>query len=218
MNDFQRTSDFQTTATAPQSDALAQRLRSAGAELRTHVLILAALVALLWLVELTDQIIWRERLDYWGIEPRTLAGLHHIFLAPFLHKGFQHLLANTLPFCMLGWFVMLRRVSDFFWVSVIAALVSGLGIWLLGMPATIHIGMSGVIFGYLGFLLARGYFERSAAAIGLAVLVGLLYGSMIWGVLPLQPNVSWLGHLFGMVGGALAAYLLTPKAQLPGKL
>jgi membrane associated rhomboid family serine protease len=73
------------------------------------------------------------------------------------------------------------------------------------MPATIHVGLSGVIFGYLGFLLARSYFERSWQAIGLALLAAFLYGSMIWGVLPLQPNVSWLGHLFGFVGGVVAA-------------
>ncbi|MEZ4614833.1 MAG: rhomboid family intramembrane serine protease [Caldilineaceae bacterium] len=108
-------------------------------------------------------------------------------------------MANTLPFLLLGWFVMLRGVGEFILVSLIAGLISGAGIWLFGAPDTIHIGMSGVIFGYLGFLLGRGYFERSAIAIGLAFLVGLLYGSMIWGVFPIQPNISWQGHLFGLL-------------------
>ncbi len=216
MNEFRQRSGSQisTAAAAENQDAIARRLRSAGAELRTHLIVLGSLLALLWLIELADQLFWHEGLDFLGIEPRTMAGLRHILFAPFLHKGFSHLLANTLPFLMLGWFVMLRGVGEFFLVSLISALVSGIGIWLFGMPATVHIGMSGVIFGYLGFLLGRGYFERSATAIGLALVVGLLYGSMVWGVLPLQPNVSWLGHLFGFVGGALAAYLLArpPRA------
>lgn len=216
MNEFRQQSGPYATpsATADSQEVIYKRLRTAGAELRTHVIVLGSLLALLWLVELVDQLFWREGLDFLGIEPRTMAGLRHILFAPFLHKGFSHLLANTLPFLMLGWFVMLRGVGEFFLVSLISASVSGIGIWLFGMPATVHIGMSGVIFGYLGFLLGRGYFERSAIAIGLALVVGLLYGSMIWGVLPLQPNVSWLGHLFGLVGGAFAAYLLArpPKA------
>jgi membrane associated rhomboid family serine protease len=219
MNEFQRTSGQQTTPSSPPGNqaTLHRRLRSAGAELRTHLLILGSLIALLWLVEVVDQLIWREALDFLGIQPRTMRGLRHIVFAPFLHKGFGHLLANTFPFLMLGWLVMLRGVGEFFLVSAIAALVSGAGIWLFGMPATVHIGMSGVIFGYLGFLLGRGYFERSAVAIALALFVGLLYGSMIWGVLPLQPNVSWLGHLFGLLGGALAAYVLA-RPPMPNRL
>ena len=113
---------------------------------------------------------------------------------------------------MLGWFVLLRGVGEFVGVSLIALIVSGGGIWLFGMPRTVHVGLSGVIFGYLGFLLLRGYLERSSTAIILAVLAGLLYGSMIWGVLPLQPNVSWLGHLFGLIGGGLAARWFAQRA------
>lgn len=179
-----------------------QRVRS---ELITHLLVLSSAVLLLWLIELVDQLFWHGALDFYGIQPRTLVGLRNIFLAPFLHRGVNHLLANTAPFLVLGWFVLLRGTRTFFLVSFMAALVSGLGIWLFGMPATIHVGMSGVIFGYLGFLLARSYFERSWQAIGLALLAAFLYGSMLWGVLPLQPHVSWLGHLFGFVGGILAA-------------
>lgn len=182
-----------------------QRLQSVGSELMTHAILLGALIFLLWLLEGLDQFFWHETWDFYGIQPRTITGLRHIFFAPFLHKGFNHLLANTVPFLLLGWFVVLRGVRTFLLVSLIAALISGLGVWLLGRPATIHIGLSGVIFGYLGFLLFRGYFERSSQAIGLAIVAGFLYGSMIWGVLPLQPNVSWLGHLFGFIGGAWAA-------------
>lgn len=230
MNDFQRASNHQSASTSPSSpsadtssvmgsstedvkDGFELRLRAMRTELITHVVVLGGLIALLWFIEVVDQLIWRETLDLLGIQPRTSDGLTHIFFAPFLHKGFGHLFANTLPFLVLGWLVLLRGVGEFILVGLTAAIVSGAGIWLLGMPGTVHIGMSGVIFGFLGFLLLRGYFERSTSAISLAVLVGLLYGSMIWGVLPLQPNVSWLGHLFGFLGGGLAAYLFAKRRE-----
>ena len=188
---------------------LTARFQTARIELITHLLVLGTTILLLWVLETVDQLFWQGALDFYGIEPRTTHGLRNIFLAPFLHQGFDHLIANTLPFLVLGWFVLVRGLRKFILVSVITATVSGLGIWLLGRPATIHIGLSGVIFGYLGFLLFRGYFERSSEAIGLAILVGFLYGSMIWDVLPQQPNISWLSHLFGFFGGALAARYLT---------
>ncbi|MBX3014670.1 MAG: rhomboid family intramembrane serine protease [Caldilineaceae bacterium] len=189
----------------PSAPPVSLRLHSVRGELVTHLLILGSVLLLLWLLEIIDQLFWREMLDFYGIEPRTATGLRHLLFAPFLHKGFPHLLANTAPFLVLGWFVLLRGVRTFLLVSLSAAVVSGLGVWLLGMPATIHIGLSGVLFGYLGFLLFRGYFERSLQAIVLAIVAGFLYGSMLWGVLPLQPNISWLGHLFGFVGGVFAA-------------
>lgn len=191
------------------SDRLqAQRARSGVAR---HFAILFMIILLLWLIEAVDQLFWQGQLDFFGVEPRTLTGLRNIIFAPFLHKGFSHLLANTLPFLVLGWFVMLSGIREFVAVSLIAMLVSGGGVWVLGMPRTVHVGISGVIFGYLGFLLLRGYLERSTTAILLALLAGLLYGSMIWGILPLQPNVSWLGHLFGLIGGGLAARWLTVR-------
>ncbi len=182
------------------------------AGLGAQVTILLVVVALLWFLEITDILIWRGGLDTFGIRPRTWSGLGHIFIAPFLHAGIAHLAANTVPLFILGWMVMLRRTSDFFIVSFIAALVSGLGVWLFGGANTITIGASGVIFGYLGYLVGRAYFEHSLTALLIAVVAGLLYGGMVWGILPLQPGVSWLGHLFGLIGGALAAYLLADRA------
>jgi membrane associated rhomboid family serine protease len=108
---------------------------------------------------------------------------------------------------------MLRETSDFFVVTIITMLVSGLGVWLTAPAYSIHIGASGVIFGYFGFLLLRGYFERSFAAILFSLIVGLLYGGLIWGVLPLQYGISWQGHLFGFIGGALAARLLAQSKR-----
>lgn len=180
-------------------------------ELGAHILILGITVALMWGIEIIDQLTGRS-LDRFGIIPRTQMGLRGILFAPFLHGSFSHLISNTIPFLILGWLVMIRQTSDFFVVSAIAMLVGGLGTWLLGTPA-IHIGASGVIFGYLGFLLLRGYFERSLVSIFFSVMVGILYGSLIWGVLPNQPGISWEGHLFGFIGGGIAAWLLAERKE-----
>jgi membrane associated rhomboid family serine protease len=171
-----------------------------------HAVILGAIVAVLWLIEMCDWLVVRGALDGLGIQPRTLGGLQAIVVAPWLHASFGHLLANTIPFVVLGWFVMLRRTTDFFVVALAALLASGLGIWLFGGASTIHLGVSGVIFGFFGYLLARGYYERSTVAIVMAALAFLIYGGMMWGMLPLQQGVSWQGHLFGFVGGVLVAY------------
>ncbi|WP_437758994.1 rhomboid family intramembrane serine protease [Sorangium sp. So ce1389] len=182
--------------------------RSITRELKLHAALLGGFVALLWSIEILDLVVFRGSLDALGIRPRTVPGLVGIALAPLLHGGFAHLAANTLPFVGLGWLIMLRKKRDLFLVTLVAALVGGLGVWLLGSPSSVHIGASGVIFGYFGFLLLRGWFERSALSIALSLVVGLVYGGMIWGVLPTRMGISWEGHLFGFLGGVLAARLL----------
>jgi membrane associated rhomboid family serine protease len=181
-------------------------------ELRTQFMTLGGLVALMWAIEIADQFIFRGSLDVYGIIPRNVTGLRGVLFAPFLHGNFPHLIANTVPFLTLGWLVMLRSTRDFWIVSIIVAIVGGLGTWLISPANSIHIGASGVIFGYLGFLLSRGYFERNFTSIALSVTVGILYGSLIWGVLPQRVGISWQGHLFGFIGGVVAArFLATPK-------
>ncbi len=177
-------------------------------ELQSHVALLSGCVALFWIIEIVDVFVFRGALNSYGVRPRNLDGLQGILLMPFLHGSFAHLAANTLPFVTLGWLIMLREVSDFFVVSGVTMLVSGLGVWLTGAPNSVHIGASGLIFGYFGFLLLRGYFERSFTSILLSLIVGFFYGSLIWGVLPSQPGVSWQAHFFGFVGGVLTAQLL----------
>ncbi len=193
--------------------------RSIFSEFKTQITVLLGIVILLWVIESVDVFVFRGALDQqFGIRPRSLSGLWGILFAPFLHGSFSHLFANTVPLVTLGWLVMLRRTSDWLSVSVVAAVCSGLGTWLIGAPYSTHIGASGVIFGYFGFLLLRGYFERSFVAIAFSILVTFLYGGIILGTLPFfnAPNVSWEGHLFGFLGGALAAWLLAkPSEQAP---
>jgi membrane associated rhomboid family serine protease len=175
-----------------------------------QVTILASLVGVMWVIQCLNALSGYA-LDQFGILPRTLVGLRGILFAPFLHASFGHLFANTVPFVVLGWFVMLRRTEDFFGVSLVAMAVGGFGTWLIAPANTIHIGASGVIFGYLGFLISRGYFERNAVSILLSLAVGFVYGGLIWGVFPGQQGISWQGHLFGLVGGVLAGKLLSRK-------
>jgi membrane associated rhomboid family serine protease len=166
--------------------------------------VLALLLAIMWVEELIDFVL-RGALNQYGIVPRNVTGLRGIVFSPFLHANFTHLIANTLPFASLAWFVMLRRMRDFVIVSLTVMLIGGLGTWLIGPSYSVHIGASGVIFGYLGFLLTRGFFERSWIAILLSLAVAFVYGGALWGVLPGQVGVSWQGHLFGFIGGVLAA-------------
>ena len=184
-------------------------------ELKGQAVILGGLVAFLWGLEAVDQLLGQP-LDAYGVVPRTLVGLRGVLFAPFLHLGFAHLIANTVPLVVLGWLIMLRETRDFFVVAGVSALAAGLGTWLIAPAHTVHLGASGVVFGLLGYLLARGWYERKAASIAMGVLVGLLYGGAIFGVLPGQVGISWQGHLFGFLGGILAARWMT--ARTPGRL
>ncbi len=179
-------------------------------ELTLQIVLLVGMMGLMWGLEILDQVVLGGALDHYGIIPRRWIGLRGILLAPFLHAGFAHLLANTVPFFTLGWLVMLRRTRDFIWVTVIVTLLGGLGTWLIGAPS-IHLGASILIFGYLGFLLLRGYFERRPGSILLSLLVVFVYGGLIWGVLPGRAGISWEGHFSGLLAGIFAARLLANR-------
>lgn len=165
-------------------------------------------LALLWAIELADTLVLGDTLQRHGIRPRTLSGLWGVLTSPFLHADFGHLIANSGPFVVLGALLRGRGAVAFFESTVVIALVAGLGTWLTGGAGTNHIGASGVIFGWFGYLLLAGWYERSIATVLTSVAVGVAYGGMIWGVLPTRPGVSWQGHLFGFLGGWLAAKLV----------
>jgi membrane associated rhomboid family serine protease len=182
-------------------------------EFQKQLFILFGLTSVFWIVEFVDLFFFQGRLDRLGIRPQSLVGLQGILFAPFLHGGFGHLIANTIPFLTLGWLTMIQETSDFFIVSIITMLVGGLGTWLFGVPGSVHIGASILIFGYLGFLLFRGYFQKNLPSIILSVIVFFVYGGLIWGVLPLRTGISWQGHLFGFIGGAIAAWMIAKEKK-----
>ncbi len=146
-----------------------------------------------------------DALSVYGVIPRSISGLRGIVFAPLLHGSLAHLTANSLSFLVLGWLVLATGRRAFGRVTALAALGSGLVSWLIGAPGSVHIGASGVIFGYLGYLMTAGWFARRVWPVIISVGVTGLWGAMVWGVLPGQMGVSWQGHLGGFVGGVLAA-------------
>ena len=168
--------------------------------------VVVALVAVMWAVEVIDVLPGID-LDRWGIRPRQFRGLIGIGTAPFLHNGFPHLIGNTIPFLILGFVIAASGIQRFVQVTLIVMLVSGLGTWLIGPSNSLHIGASGLVFGYLTYLLARAIFEKKILYLLGGLVVLFLYGSVLWGLIP-KPGISWQGHLFGAVGGVVAAWAL----------
>lgn len=175
------------------------------------VVVMTALLAGLWLVEAVDQVTG-ERLDFYGIHARAVDGLGGIATAPFLHAGWDHLISNSLPFWVLGFLVLLGGLARWLLSTVISVVSSGLAAWVLTPANTIIVGASGLIFGWLTYLLARGLWSRNTGQILVAVGVLVVYGGLIWGVLPGAAGVSWQAHLGGAVGGVIAAWLLHRRA------
>lgn len=177
-------------------------------EERKHGLqLVGGLAAVMWVLETIDAIAG-NRLDQYGIEPRDADGLIGIFASPFLHDGFGHLLANTVPFLAMGAVIALAGALRVLAVTAVVMLVAGLGTWLLAPAATNHIGASGVVFGYATYLLSRGVFNRNLVELAIAAVVAVVWGGALLGGLMPQDGISWQGHLFGAVGGVTAARLL----------
>ena len=145
-----------------------------------------------------------RQLNAWGIFPRSVNGLIGIPLAPFLHGSFGHVMSNSIPFLVLGGLIAFRGRLVLLRVSLIVIGVGGSGVWVFSRSA-VHIGASGLVFGYFGYLVARGWYERRLGSILLAIAVIILYGGLILGVLPARGLVSWEAHLFGLIAGVLAA-------------
>ncbi|HYN52812.1 MAG TPA: rhomboid family intramembrane serine protease [Thermoleophilaceae bacterium] len=182
---------------------------------RTALSILAAMVALMWVLEIVDLAL-DQRLDSYGIEPRDVDGLDGVVTAPFLHVGFGHLIGNTLPFVVMGVVIAFEGPLRLVGVTVIAALVSGLGTWLIAPADTIHLGASGVVFGYATYLIARGAFNRRFMELAIGAAVVVLWGGALLAGLEPQQGISWQGHLFGAIGGVVAARVLArPRGERP---
>jgi membrane associated rhomboid family serine protease len=188
------------TAPAPRSDA----------DRRGGVTAVLVLLGVMWVSEVVDTALG-GRLDALGIEPRSVDGLTGVVASPFLHGGFGHLLANTVPFVVLGVLVALAGLARLLAVTAVVVLVGGLGTWLTAPAGTVTVGASGVVFGYAAYLVARGAFDRRLGSLAVGLLVAVAYGTtLLLGLVP-RPGVSWQGHLFGAVGGLVAARLLASR-------
>ncbi len=189
-----------------------ERLRAREDGVYGGALVVAILVAAMWIVQVINALDG-QRLSEDGIISRRISGLPGILSAPFLHAGFPHLIENTIPFVILGLVIAIGGATQVIAVTVTAALISGLGAWALSSTGTDTVGASGVVFGYATFLMARGFFTRNALQIAVGVLVGVLFGAaLIVSIVP-QAGVSWQDHVFGALGGVIAARGLSTRRK-----
>ena len=181
--------------------------------------LLLTLLLVMWLVELVNALM-NHRLNDYGIVPRTLAGLRGIPVIPFLHGGFGHLIANTLPLLVLGSLMAMRGRCNLMGITAAIIALGGAGLWLTGRPwpwsdgpSLVHVGASGLVFGYFGYLVAWGWYERSVLSILVALVVIVVFGwGIISGLSPTAKFVSWEGHLCGLIAGVVAARLTRPSS------
>ncbi|MDA8585031.1 rhomboid family intramembrane serine protease [Rhodobacteraceae bacterium] len=174
---------------------------------RARLLALAVFVGALWAIQTLNWATGYSLNFRFGLIPRQFSGLDGIVGMPILHGSFSHLISNTVPLLLLGALLAATATRALLAVNGIIVVLGGALVWLFG-GSGIHIGASGLVFGWFGFLVMRGLVDRSPLTLGAALLVVLLYGSIIWGVLPGQPGVSWEGHLFGALAGATAAFVI----------
>ncbi|CAM3034802.1 rhomboid family intramembrane serine protease [Skermania piniformis] len=202
-----------TGALRPRGPADPVTPRRSGWTWRPAALVALGFVALLWLVEIAD-VASGEQLETNGVHPRSTDGLEGILFAPLLHDDWAHLIANTVPALLLGFLTFAHGVGRGFAATGLIWLLGGLGTWLTGGSYSNHIGASVLVFGWLTYVMARGLFNRNAGQLLIGVVVGVCYGAMLWGVLPSRPDVSWQGHLFGALGGLLAAWLFSSRGTV----
>lgn len=172
-------------------------------------------VVLIWAVHIVNVLLGGS-LTYFGIHPLDVSSLPYIFTSPWLHLNFSHLMANTVPGALFLFLVGLSGRRALIEVTLIVMILGGLGTWVIGGIGTSHVGASGLIYGWLAYLVVRGIFNRSLSQVALGVVLAFMYGGLIWGVLPTQVGVSWQGHLCGAIAGIVAGATIT--SDDPAKL
>jgi len=186
-------------------------------KLRDAVVVMAGFLALIWALQVFN---WADgyRLDAdFGILPMHLSRLPDIFTAPFLHYSWQHIEGNSLPLFVLGVLAAYRSVTRFLVVSLIVLVTSGLAVWLFQSSNTLTVGASGLIFGYFGYVLVRGFLDRNMIDIGVGVVAGVLYWTILQVAIPGTPGVSWIDHLGGLVGGVIAAWVVRTRTPIEAR-
>ena len=189
-------------------------LRHPIATIVRRLLVLFGFVGALWVVQTVN---WASGygLNYeFGLIPREIEGLDGIAGMPLLHGSFEHLLANTPPLLVMGALLAATATRALVAINTIIVGAGGALVWLFGTNA-IHVGASGLVFGWFRFLMARGLVDRSPITLVAAAIVGLLYGALVWGVLPGRAGVSWEAHLFGFLAGGAAAVLVRTRVHAP---
>lgn len=171
-------------------------------------------IGILWILEIIDQFLLSRQLDSLGLQPGNWNYWEGILLMTFLHGNFNHLLNNTIGLAIFGVLLPTKKWTDLFFISICAILGCGLAVMLLGQPGSVHIGASGLVFGWWSYLIAQSIYQRNFKSMVIAILVIVLFGGMIYGVLPGQQGVSWQGHLGGAIGGIVGARLMRNRLRV----
>ena len=181
---------------------------------RNALIVMGVFLAVIWLLQVLN-VADSYRLDTsYGIVPRDTGRLGEIFTAPFLHLSWAHIEGNSVPLFVLGVLAAYRSLVKFAFATLIIAITSGMAVWLFQSGPSLTVGASGVIFGYFGYVLVRGFVDRNLVDIGVGLVAGALYWTILAVAIPGTPGVSWIGHVGGLVGGVAAAWILrTPAAQ-----
>ncbi|MGA5166891.1 MULTISPECIES: rhomboid family intramembrane serine protease [Streptomyces] len=187
--------------------------RTGAGRVKAAAALMGAWVALLWLLEGVD-LLTGHALDAYGVSPREVAELRDLVPAAFLHFGFGHVAANTVPLLVFGFLAALGGVRRFLAVAALIVVVDGLGVWLVSPAYSVTAGASGLIFGLFGYLLVRGFVDRKPADIVVGLLIGAVWGgTILLGITPTQSGVSWQGHLFGLLAGVAAAFVFRRRPR-----
>ena len=191
------------------ADRLGTQLSDRSSRPRAGLVLLAGIVALMWLVEAINSID-SNHLDGDGIHARSISHFWGILTSPFIHASFQHLMDNTVPFVFLGVIIALHGARRLALVTGFIIVIGGLGTWLIGPGGgTSTIGASGVVFGYATYLLARGFFDRSIWELGVGIFVGVIWGAVLVSSLVPHSGISWQAHLCGGIAGVIVAWRLS---------
>ncbi len=181
---------------------------------RNRLLTLVGFLAALWGIQALNDAMGYDLNILFGLIPREVVGVDGILGMPFLHASYEHLISNTVPLALMGGLIAVTATRALFLVNGIIVGVGGALVWLFGSSA-IHIGASGLVFGWFGFLVVRGFVDRSPTTVATSVFIGLVYGSILWGVIPGQEGISWEAHLFGAIAGVLATFLVRSNVHAP---
>jgi membrane associated rhomboid family serine protease len=172
---------------------------------------LATFTGLIWITSIFEIYFYRGYIIP-ALIPRTMDGLWGILTMPLVHGSMKHLICNTVPLLVFGWLILNRGVDYFIKTTTVVLLLGGLLVWIFAREAA-HIGASGLVFGYFGFLVARGFYDKSIRSVVITLAIIFFYGGIIWGVLPTARFISWEAHLFGLIAGVIAARHLRHKTN-----
>ena len=180
------------------------------AEARKAFFVMAGFIAIIWIVQLVNAADhYQLTIDY-GIRPHDISALPYLFTAPFLHFSWAHIEGNSGPLFIFGFLAAYRGVVKFLWVTLLVMLTSGLAAWLFEPSSTVGAGASGVVFGYFGYIMVRGFFDRHVIDMIIGAIMALSFAYQFTVLLP-HAGIGWQAHIGGLIGGVLAGWLFRDK-------